>query len=340
MGALRTLLAIGVVLGHCGTYGPAGGTTAVEAFFAISGFYMSLIFEPKYRGEWAPFLFARFMRLYPTYLVALIVAIAYYATAHALGVRTVFAEMLARSDDARLALFATLNLSVLFSDVLWFVSPLEIQGMALTPIWTLSLEVMFYLMCPVILRRRTASLVLLALALIAARCIAYRLGLNAPPWHARFFPFELLYFLFGVLAHRAYAAGFGTKAKSLIALAFSTVLFFNLLVRLFPLPTAYQQSDFWNSQALVAFVVLALPALFEASKDSVLDMSIGELSYPIYVLHYVFVEIFAFKSISAGYVGGMVMSLTLAHAIALYWFVQRPVDRFRQARAAPGYFLR
>jgi peptidoglycan/LPS O-acetylase OafA/YrhL len=336
MGTLRTLLAIGVVLAHCGTYGPAGGITAVEAFFAISGFYMSLIFEPKYAGAAAPFFFARFMRLYPAYLVVLTVALFYYSIAYVAGVPTFFSGMLAQSKPTLLALFATLNLSVLFSETLWFLSPdgMELRGLVLPPIWTLSLEVMFYLLCPVILRWRSVSIVMLALALIVARCIAFYFGFDTLHWGAMFFPFQLPYFLFGVLAHRAYAAGIGKSARVLPWLAFGIVVTFYGFVRLVRLPALYEQPDFWHAQILVAIVVFSLPSLFELSRASVLDQTIGELSYPLYVIHYVFVEIFAFKSISPGKVGLIVLSLSLAHAIALYWFIQRPVDSFRHSRAS------
>lgn len=71
MGILRLLLAFFVVIGHSHSiYGYAGmGGAAVPAFFIISGFYMTLILETKYRGSDQLWLFYsnRVLRLFPLY---------------------------------------------------------------------------------------------------------------------------------------------------------------------------------------------------------------------------------------------------------------------------------
>ena len=71
MGVIRFLLAWAVVVAHF-TYFPTfrliGGELAVEAFFIISGFYISLIFNNQYSTT-KNFLINRFLRLYPAYAV-------------------------------------------------------------------------------------------------------------------------------------------------------------------------------------------------------------------------------------------------------------------------------
>ena len=57
MGVLRLMLALSVVIQHLdgafgGHSGILPGTIAVEIFFAISGFYMSLILSGKERNCW------------------------------------------------------------------------------------------------------------------------------------------------------------------------------------------------------------------------------------------------------------------------------------------------
>src|SRR4051812_20298809 len=72
MGLLRVLLALSVVIDH--SY-PAlgltlvGGQVAVQTFFIISGFYMSLILDRKYvgPGSYGLFMTNRFLRLFPVY---------------------------------------------------------------------------------------------------------------------------------------------------------------------------------------------------------------------------------------------------------------------------------
>jgi peptidoglycan/LPS O-acetylase OafA/YrhL len=72
MGCMRFLLAIAVVTEHIGpsavSFALIPGPLAVEVFFAISGFYMSLILTGKYHDR-TTFYVNRFLRLYPTYLI-------------------------------------------------------------------------------------------------------------------------------------------------------------------------------------------------------------------------------------------------------------------------------
>lgn len=71
MGSLRFLLAIAVVIDHSGPiFGveSVGGSTAVQAFYIISGFYMSLILSEKYvgaNGGYSLFFTNRLLRLFP-----------------------------------------------------------------------------------------------------------------------------------------------------------------------------------------------------------------------------------------------------------------------------------
>src|SRR5262245_39940720 len=72
MGLMRFLLAMAVVVGHIGPsasdFALLPGNLAVEVFFSISGFYMSLILTGKYHDR-TTFYVNRFLRLYPVYLI-------------------------------------------------------------------------------------------------------------------------------------------------------------------------------------------------------------------------------------------------------------------------------
>ena len=77
MGTLRFLLAMSVAYGHAGNFlgfPLVPGDTAVQTFYAISGFYMALVLNEKYRPESSSyFLFIsnRFLRLFPIYATVL-----------------------------------------------------------------------------------------------------------------------------------------------------------------------------------------------------------------------------------------------------------------------------
>lgn len=89
MGVIRFLLALAVVYGHAAgasiiapytpTFGyfPIDPVTAVQMFFVISGFYMSLVLTEKYRaldGWLWKFYLNRYSRLMPSYLIVMAVS--------------------------------------------------------------------------------------------------------------------------------------------------------------------------------------------------------------------------------------------------------------------------
>src|SRR5882724_1707653 len=81
MGTLRVILAISVIIAHSSAlfgFNFVGGSLAVESFYIISGFYMSLILNEKYIGEkgsYMLFISNRFLRLYPVYWIVLLLTI-------------------------------------------------------------------------------------------------------------------------------------------------------------------------------------------------------------------------------------------------------------------------
>ena len=83
MGIIRLLLAISVVVYHSrpllGQINFLPGSTAVQAFFIISGFYMSLVINEKYEDKQS-FYRARLLKIFPVYWA--IVAVSIYLTGY------------------------------------------------------------------------------------------------------------------------------------------------------------------------------------------------------------------------------------------------------------------
>jgi len=82
MGTFRFLLALGVLVSHVGPiphFYPPSGTTSVQAFFVVSGFYMALVLTEKYTrpNQISLFLTNRFLRIYPPYLLILFISALY-----------------------------------------------------------------------------------------------------------------------------------------------------------------------------------------------------------------------------------------------------------------------
>ena len=83
MGIIRFILAVSVVVAHANSSAIFGlklvpSAIAVQAFYIISGFYMSLILNEKYvhQPNWYRlFITNRFLRLFPTYWIVLVLTL-------------------------------------------------------------------------------------------------------------------------------------------------------------------------------------------------------------------------------------------------------------------------
>ena len=78
MGSIRLFLACAVLVSHATSLEISilPGHVAVQVFFIISGFYMSLILRNKYKTETILFYTNRLFRLFPAYLFVLFLSLA------------------------------------------------------------------------------------------------------------------------------------------------------------------------------------------------------------------------------------------------------------------------
>jgi peptidoglycan/LPS O-acetylase OafA/YrhL len=219
MGLIRVLLALSVVFSHTWTgsgTGPLpGGPIAVQCFFMISGFYMSLILgSDRYREQPVKFWLNRGLRLYPVYWLlaaasfanTFLVAPEIISAFWALGLKPVlllcFANVFLFGQDLIFWL-GTKGGELFWTSSAWSLPEPRLQNYVLIgPAWSLSIELMFYLIAPWVVKWTSRTLVLLVVASLVARHVAYAAGLTFMPWTYMFFPFELAFFLLGVLAHR------------------------------------------------------------------------------------------------------------------------------------------
>jgi peptidoglycan/LPS O-acetylase OafA/YrhL len=338
MGLLRTYLALAVVIGHVtGTifgYQPLGGAFAVRLFYVISGFYMALVVDTKYgtslRGSLS-FWRNRYLRLAPSYWIVL--AFALVLAARTEPSHAVF-RLLPSMTAGAIALYVIPTVAILGLDALMFVGFDPSKGerafhfvsrldgseapghtfLLVPQAWTLGVELLFYAIVPLLARQRTVTLVLVALASIGLRCVLYAFGVRYDPFNYRFFPTELVLFLFGMLAYRA-SALLGVARWSARARVAPLCLFATLVLL----------AGHYNRLALPILGVfpIVLPILFETTRHSWLDGKIGEFSYPIYISHLLFKDAADGRPLLA-------CLLSIAFAALLLQFVEHPVDRYRQ----------
>jgi peptidoglycan/LPS O-acetylase OafA/YrhL len=320
---------------------------AVRAFFVISGFYMAMIICERY-AERAPgdFYASRLLKLLPIYWC---VAFLSLLIADRVPWQTVnvSAWPLPLVVSGAASLFSLLGID-LFAFVaidpatgaLSFApyrSGDEILGLRFLPVpqaWSLGLELWFYLLAPFIVRRSIWLIGGVLVASIAARYLFFYMGYGT--WEGGLpqlgsggrwflnrdvFPFELAYFMLGVLAYRGLMrVKPALKGRSLgaVALAFIVAV---ILCR----AVAMVEGPDWKITAVTfATLSIGLPFIFLASKDGPIDRFLGELSYPVYIAH-----VLVLNALGAWASIPICVVVTLCAAVALDQAIAKPIDRFR-----------
>jgi peptidoglycan/LPS O-acetylase OafA/YrhL len=361
LGTFRFLLALSVALSHFGTvwgYHIMNGRMAVQCFYMISGFLISLVLSQKYDPNTADgrrlFYSNRALRIFvPYWSFCLMILGVHVLIYFALGIRF-------GADAAFMQYWPEMTLLtriyLLFSNIfiltqewsMWLVY----QNGAIIPVWnsdlhsphlgtfqlipqawSVSLELMFYAMAPFLVRRHWFALVAIIVATYLLRSVALAYGLNGSGFVYRFFPFEIGLFLAGVLSHRVYAyINLYGVMRFPISLAIGAILIGIVLV--------HQYVDSLDNHKFYILVVVALPALFDVSRRIRLDGWLGELSYPIYLAH---LSVLSFTEIVSTAVIGPIENrnwlafvtvvVTVLLTIAYVHWIDAPFERWRQGRA-------
>lgn len=361
MGTLRLLLAISVILFHVNANGfqLVGGGIAVEAFFIISGFYMSLVLDTKYTGRnrgYGLFITNRLLKLYPAYWTVLLLAllmqlVCWLTTGYPILVLYHIVHF--NMNWPGIVLLGFSNIAIIGQDMLSFLGFHRLRGdlfftadfMKTYPYlfnfifipqgWTLGIELGFYLLAPLLLKRKWYVIVLCMLLSFSLRqYLLYGLDLHYDPWVFRFLPSQLLLFLAGNIVYRLYAwreVWFsGKPAVSLSVLAILVVItcLYSQLPVIPEKRTAY-----------LLVVMASLPFLLNTNRLLRPDNYFGELSYPVYLCHMLVLQTISMVNSQTGWFSKvstslltLVLSLLLA-ALINKW-VARPVNQFRQRRVS------
>jgi len=369
MGFLRLYLAICVVATHSSAIFPwviHTGREAVQIFYLISGFYMAHI-ATKYSSA-LEFYASRFIRIYvPYYFVLLFVVISSLLSGLIFNYWAELAPLLTQtSKNGTLGVvISTLsNLTVFFQDSMLFLSDDLGQGLSFTtnfrdskaPLyqylmvpqaWTIGIELTFYLFVPILAKRNTKTLIIICCLSLAARAFSYEyLNLRYDPWNYRFFPFELAIFILGMISHRLYARlnqGDINVPVSAIRTATGYIVSIGIVLLLAYLTKTGSMlaSPYIGSRyaelASYGIWALLIPILFLVFGKIRIDRHIGELSYPVYLIHLIVIfylsEIVKRHKFELNNLGILSAAISVAFAILIYLYVIRPVDKRRYALA-------
>ncbi|HLA60429.1 MAG TPA: acyltransferase [Puia sp.] len=350
MGKLRLLLAISVIIAHTTPiFGVSliGGVHAVHLFYIISGFYMSMILNEKYTGRHSYRLFItnRFLRLYPVYWAVLIITIVFSFYLYAKsghengGLLSAFFSYFDVLNKPWKLFLILVNVLIIGQDLVMFMgmnsgtgnlllttnfrnsNPPVFSFLLVPQAWTLAIELCFYLVAPFLLRRSVRLICTLIAVAFALRLISFHFGFNYDPWNNRFFPFELGFFLLGNLAYRIYIWLRINNLKTIyyplsVAILFLVVIFF------YHLP--------FKTPVLYAVTFICIPVIFLGSKLDKIDRMLGELSYPVYISHYLLIQVALYLDIPR--TGLFITIFSVLFSILLNEIISRRVENLRQRR--------
>ena len=348
MGFLRTYLALCVVASHASANCAdrmLNGMEAVQLFYVISGFYMQLILAGKYSSV-GQFYESRALRIYVPYFAVLLFVVAGSALSGLLAGKWLALQPYLTPDawgdshPAAVAAAALTNLTVFGQDALFFVSgtkniPPLWPFLVIQPSWTIALELTFYLLAPFLARLSSRVLIALVVTSLLSRFLGcHRLGFSGDPWLYRFFPFEIAFFLAGMLACRAYRRW----AEGSFAAVFYPGVIAGLLVFLTAwtwfLPEWPRKcGELFPIYALYAALLPVIVIIFAATSKNRFDRAVGELSFPVYLNHFFILEFFRAYGygglVPPAWQGEVVMLVSLLLAVAMTYFFLAPFERWR-----------
>ncbi len=320
----RFSLALMVMMEHLsGSVPPQTGRLAVEAFFCISGFLISMVATTRYAGRPAAFLANRFLRIYPTYWACLaigLVVVLLVPTAAQLHPSLLLPQS-AADWIANLAVFGLTQ---------------ETTSRVLPAAWSLHTELWFYLVIGLLTAARPRlTFVLLPVSLaVSAYCAFWWAPVEfygTPVGNAdAFFIGSVVFLLRDRLRPRRPALVAGLALLGFELLAWGPFLRSQSVNEFLGAPVAgLFLLGLWNSRIDDALI-----------SRKPLAALLGRLSYPLFLLHWPLGALAAgLLDLKPGFalllLGG---ALSFCVAILVLWFVEDPLVRLRAAvrNAAPS----
>lgn len=342
IGLVRLALALTVVITHTSSiFGFTLGNPviAVRAFFIISGFYMSLVLNEKYKSK-TTFWYNRFLKIFPIYWSVLVFTIISCIFAFILrgnwGELTETVKHFGEISLLNKILLIISHITILGRGAIMFSSLAGLSGQSFLLVpqaWTLVLELWFYLLAPFLLTRKLKTVLPIFVGAILTKYLMLGFGFTDTLWIYRFFPSELVYFLMGWFGYRIYeyiskkdySKYFGLISTFLILLALSVFNYINFNINIRE----------WIFYILLVFLI---PFSFISSKNSRLDRFIGDFSYPVYISHILVNNIvnpllFLPLSVNKNYQATIVFLFSIMFSFILIRFIQSPIEKIRVAKA-------
>ena len=347
MGLIRLLLALSVVIAHTGNSFKilSNGNDCVQLFFIISGFYMFLILDKKYyklSNSYYYFITNRVLRIFPMYFGILFLAISYalYSSKFSPRLPNDLAAYVAFWDQLEvkyLTLLITLNFTILGQEVLSFFSHVQdgpalifnpeggilSQFIFIPQAWSIGMEFWFYLLAPFLFKLRNKQIVIIIIILVTLKYLFLNEFSNSYNWKYRVHFFELVYFLLGGISYKL------IKIKKLNQLTrkliFMMLIIYIVSINLFTDNLIIK----WGTYLVFS---LAIPVIFRLTSKSKIDKFLGDLSYPLYIIHILIIAVsreFNITSVELRVVFIILLSILISYILNK---ILNPIEKYRKVR--------
>ncbi|WP_395398021.1 acyltransferase [Novosphingobium sp. BL-8A] len=317
-GAFRLFLAMIVFVYHFSSLGL--GAFAVYVFFILSGFWLHRMWNERYvrtRQPYLTFIVSRVWRLAPVMMLVSLITVAILPV---LGVPTGL-------------VFSAHPVHLVFSST-FLIGYSWMAYLPVLPAWSLDIEMQFYMIAPLlsvlIAFPRQRSVVL---AIAAGSSLA--IGLLAPDMQA-ILPKYMVFFVLGMICAeqdwRPSGRAAALSAGVLVAVVLVTLIapWRGIMIRGAAPADLYNFNPLFN--VALSFACLPLAIYTTSLKSDGTDRMMGDMSYIIYLLHWVTTPWFG--SIQGPFaarlaVAGASFALVPCGAWLIWKFWDRPINRLR-----------
>ena len=270
-GLFRLFLASIVFIHHLSSVNI--GVSAVLVFFFLSGFWISKMYKEKYSLKKHPkttFYISRILRIFPIFILANIIL---FFLDHYLSLNYI----------------DNLKLNWMPNYIIFGFNFLETQNRLIVPVWSLELELIYYLIFPFIfiIKDKIKIFILYAILILIS---LYDIFVNTDK-------ILLSYFIFFVGGNLAYKISINVKKK--IAILSILIFLFIIFISFFinnnfnPLIGGQDHSLFFKKYNLIfnfiiAFLLIPFAIITLKSKNNFnKDKFFGDMSYSVYLFHWI-----------------------------------------------------
>jgi len=340
---LRAVMALWVMLFHIAAFAgvPLAGRlmpgAPVDVFIIISGFVIALLINTR-SESYSTYLSRRFMRLYPILFIAVVLAVMLQGVYHEVIFSSPVSDRLVAQQE-RLAVTSPqfewhVLLTLLMAQGAMPNEILDGAGMAvLSPAWSISLEWQFYLVAPLIvpLFRRLNLAVLASLGGLALYFALRHSGLTFDK--PSFLPLRLPLFMLGIMTFHLYASGVKSRAYLIHACGYGAVCLVAMKTPSVLIWAAFLVLLFATGNGVLER--LRLKALEVMS--SKWPVTLGEISYSMYILHVPIIWVMIYALAAAGITSApamfaacliLVPPIVVGVSLLTYRYIEKPLSKF------------